>query len=447
MAMTDRAKWWDEHMLEVLRGASTTVVLKGLSFVLTFGLYVVVGRLLGPAGAGTYFLALTITTIAAVLGRVGLDTTLLRFTAANASVGDWVAVKGVYRKSLGIAMAAAGTTALLIVAGAHSSAAKLFGDAAVAGPLAVMSLSVVPLALLTLHGQSLQGLRRIRDANLVNGVGVPLLSLVGVLLLVPRWGVLGAAWAHVAACCATFAVSIWMWRRATPQLAPLAGHIATDELLQSSIPMFWVSALQLVIAWASTLSLGFWASAADVGTFGVANRTATLTSFVLIAINSIAAPKFAALYRLGDMATLGRIARNSTKLMAGLAAPVLATFVIFPRQVLGLFGDGFSGSPQVLSILALGQFVNVITGSVGYLLTMCGYERLQRNNFALCAALSVALNVLLVPRMGAMGAAIATSTTLAVQMLIAAAIVWRKLGVITVPLLNGRPISARQPLA
>jgi O-antigen/teichoic acid export membrane protein len=211
--------------------------------------------------------------------------------------------------------------------------------------------------------------------------------------------------------------------------------------------MFWVSALQLVIAWASTLSLGFWASAADVGTFGVANRTATLTSFVLIAINSIAAPKFAALYRLGDMATLGRIARNSTKLMAGLAAPVLATVVIFPRQVLGLFGDGFSGSPQVLSILALGQFVNVITGSVGYLLTMCGYERLQRNNFALCAALSVALNVLLVPRMGAMGAAIATSTTLAVQMLIAAAIVWRKLGVITVPLLNGRPISARQPLA
>jgi O-antigen/teichoic acid export membrane protein len=101
----------------------------------------------------------------------------------------------------------------------------------------------------------------------------------------------------------------------------------------------------------------------------------------------------------------------------------------------------------VLSILAIGQFVNVITGSVGYLLTMCGYERLQRNNFAVCAVLSVLLNVLLVPRMGAIGAAIATAATLAVQMLIAAAIVWRKLGVITVPLLDGRLLSAKQPTA
>ncbi len=51
------------------------------------------------------------------------------------------------------------------------------------------------------------------------------------------------------------------------------------------------------------------------------------------------------------------------------------------------------------------------------------------------------------PRLGAVGAAIATAATLAVQMLIAAAIVWRKLGVITVPLLDGRFLSAKQPAA
>ncbi len=56
-------------------------------------------------------------TIAAVLGRVGLDTTLLRFTAANATTGDWVAVKGVYRQALWIATAAAGTATLIVAAG------------------------------------------------------------------------------------------------------------------------------------------------------------------------------------------------------------------------------------------------------------------------------------------------------------------------------------------
>jgi O-antigen/teichoic acid export membrane protein len=115
--------------------------------------------------------------------------------------------------------------------------------------------------------------------------------------------------------------------------------------------------------------------------------------------------------------------------------------------VLSLFGSGFSGSAMVLSILAVGQFVNVITGSVGYLLTMSGHERLQRNNFAVCAAISVLLNIVLVPRLGAIGAAIATSTTLAVQMLIAAAIVRQKLGLITIPLLDGHAVPAKPPLA
>jgi len=330
------------------------------------------------------------------------------------------------------------------VACARWSASRLFGNEALGGPMAVMAISVVPLALLTLHAQALQGLRRMRDSNLVGFVGVPLIALLGSITLVPKWGVLGAAWGYVLACVASLVVGRWLWNRATPQLRGLKGHIDTAELLESSVPLFWVSALQLVILWASTLALGFWASAADVGRFGVANRTATLSSLALIAINSIVAPKFAALYKQGDMEALGKIARNSTKLTAAVAAPVLVCLVIFPRQVLALFGSGFADSGLVLSILALGQFVNVITGAVGSLLTMCGYERLQRNNLGVCATLCIILNVALVPRFGAVGAAVATSTTLAVQMLTAAAMVWWKLGVITVPLLASRPLPASE---
>jgi O-antigen/teichoic acid export membrane protein len=433
--------WWDEHMREVVHGASTTIVLKGLSAGLTFGLYVVVGRLLGPDGAGKYFLALTVATVAAVLGRVGLDTTILRFTAANVTTGDWVGVKGVYQKAMLIAAAASGTSALVMALSASWSA-RMFGNGALARPMAVMALSVAPLALLTLHAQGLQGLRRIPEANLVGSVGVPALSLLGVLALAPRWGLIGAAWAYGGATVVTLIIGRWLWRRATPQLTTVTGHIGTHELLDSSVPMFWVSALQLVIAWSSMLALGFWASSAEVGAFGVAHRTATLTSFVLIAVNSIAAPKFAALYKQGDLATLGRIARNSTKLMAIMASPVLAVFLLFPGQVLSVFGPGFSSATTVLCILAVGQFVNVITGSVGYLLSMCGYERLQRNNMAVCAAVCLFLNALLVPRLGAVGAAIATAATLTMQMLIAAAIVWRKLGVITIPFVDARSPAA-----
>jgi O-antigen/teichoic acid export membrane protein len=128
--------------------------------------------------------------------------------------------------------------------------------------------------------------------------------------------------------------------------------------------------------------------------------------------------------------------------MAGLASPILLLFVLFPAKVLALFGAKFAGGAPVLAILAIGQFVNVATGSVGWILIMCGYERLMRNIIIVCATATVALNFLLIPLYGVVGAALATATTLALQMLVAAALVWRKLGLVTLPVWYRRSESA-----
>ncbi|OEU69195.1 MAG: hypothetical protein BA863_00145 [Desulfovibrio sp. S3730MH75] len=110
---------------------------------------------------------------------------------------------------------------------------------------------------------------------------------------------------------------------------------------------------------------------------------------------------------------------------------------------MAIFGKQFAAGGLVLSILAVGQFVNVITGSVGFVLMMCGYERLLRNNIALCAFINLALNYLLIPSLGAIGAAIATATTLILQNLIAAGLVWWRLGIMTIPLI---PVKSRHGL-
>ena len=46
---TRGSRWWDDHMREILHGASTAFVLKGLGALLLLGVYVLLGRLLGPA--------------------------------------------------------------------------------------------------------------------------------------------------------------------------------------------------------------------------------------------------------------------------------------------------------------------------------------------------------------------------------------------------------------
>jgi O-antigen/teichoic acid export membrane protein len=120
--------------------------------------------------------------------------------------------------------------------------------------------------------------------------------------------------------------------------------------------------------------------------------------------------------------------------MAVAASPLLALFVLAPHFVMNLFGPRFAEGGPALAVLAIGQFINVVTGSVGWILIMCGYERLLRNNLAVCAAMCVGLNLLLVPRFGYLGAAVATAVTLLVQMLVAAVMVWYKLGIVTMPI-------------
>ena len=431
-------RWWDEHMREILHGASTAFVLKGLGAFLTFLVYVVLGRLLGPAEAGLYFLALTVITIAAILGRVGLDNTVLRFVAAHAATADWRAVKGVRRKASVIAILASSLASVVVIATASWVAARIFGKPELAAMLRWMAVGIVPTALLTLYAQALQGLRRIADSSFVVAVALPLSLLAGSAALVPRWGVLGAAWAYGLAASVTMLIGIWRWRLATADLRDVRGQFDTSTLLRSSTPLFWVSCFQLVISWAPTLILGALASTADVGIFSAANRTAMLTSAVLLAVNSISAPKFAALHKTGDLVTMGRVARKSAQLMAVLASPILGIFLLFPTQIMTMFGTEFASGARVLSILAVGQFINVATGSVGWMLIMCGYERLMRNNIAACAGLCVALNLLLIPTLGMEGAAIASASTLSLQMLIAAAMVWQKLGVVTLPLWYGK---------
>lgn len=67
--------------------------------------------------------------------------------------------------------------------------------------------------------------------------------------------------------------------------------------------------------------------------------------------------------------------------MVLFALPIVGFMLIFPERLMWLFGEQFKSGANLLRIFALGQFVNVMTGCVGYLLSMSGHERVLRNVF------------------------------------------------------------------
>ena len=78
----------------------------------------------------------------------------------------------------------------------------------------------------------------------------------------------------------------------------------------------------------------------------------------------------------------------------------------------GFFGSEFKDGYYALLILSVGQLVNVLSGSVGYIMTMTGRQKQAAYVLAISAALNIVMNYMLIPHFGIEGAAIATAVSL-----------------------------------
>jgi O-antigen/teichoic acid export membrane protein len=432
-------RWWssqNSHVADLLRGASIAGVLKAVSAILSFGLSVVLGRILGADAAGVYFLAVTTAMIAATIGRVGLDSAVIRIVADHASANNWAGVGSVYRTSLAIGLISSCLLATVLYFASGLLAEFVFSDATIATPIRVMAVSVVPLSLSVLVSRALLGLSCIRDSIVVLRILPTGIALAGTWLLAVQWGVNGAIAAYVIAVTVALVYGWMAWRKALARRssADQSRKIPspTRELLRSGTPLLIGALLQLVIQVSGTLMLGIWSETSDVSLFAIAWRTAVLISFVLFAVNTIAQPKFAELYARRDMESLAVTAGKATLLMTVCAAPVFLFFLFAPEFVMSAFGSDFASGGVALQILSVGQFVNVAAGSVGVLLVMSGHEREYRNTQIIAACVVLVLNVILIPSYGAVGAAIAAASALIVQNISFGYFVWARLGMLPI---------------
>lgn len=398
-----------------------------------FGYSILVARLLGVDDAGLFFLGNSVITIAVVIGRAGLDNSLVRFVAGGTDNGDWQAVRGVARAGLALSATAALATSVATWWLAPVISETAFGKPELTPTLQALSLGIVPLSLTLLYAQLLKGLSRITAHLLIFSGLVPAIASIAAIALAPRYGLIGVSAGWSAATIIALIIASLVWRRQLTRIPEVPGHFPFARLIASARPLFWMSLASVVVRWSSPLMLGIWASGADVALFTVASRTAFLTTLILIAVTSIIAPRFAAAHARGDLRELEKTARSSSAIMAFAAAPVCILFIAAPSRVLSVFGDGFQDAAPALALLAAAQFINVATGAVQYLLAMCGHEVVLRNITMVAAMAMIMLNFILIPAYGVYGAALAMMIVLIGQNLAAILVVRNRMGFWSVP--------------
>jgi len=310
-------------------------------------------------------------------------------------------------------------------------ATSIFNKPGFALVLYWMILALPSIALYTLLAMAFQGLHRPVTAILFQNLGLSSLFLVS--FSVAWWqGVLSLNAASVAALYAICALVIcslafYMWFRQAGVRFQVDNF--GDKALWSASSNLWAaSSMSLLVQWSGLLVAGIYVSAAELAFFTAAQRTAMLTSFVLMVVNMVVAPRYAKLWQQKNITEMKRLANLSTRGMIALVLPVVTVMVIFPEWIMGLFGEDFKQGAILLVIMAIGQFINVATGSVGYLLTMSGHEKDFRRVTFFAGPLTVFLSYFLIMEYGVLGAAIATAIGLSLQNLLALAMVRKRLG-------------------
>ncbi len=424
----------DEHLKEVAQKSAIAFALKIVGVALAFGFNLVLARLLGAEGVGVYSLAFTIITIAAIVGRFGLDGAVTRFVAARASESDWSGVKGVVRNALCLTLLMSLLLVLVIVVSAGWLAESVFKEESLVEPLRYMALAIVPFSFLTLYARGLQGLKDVRDSLLMQSVLIPFLGCIGLFILVPYLGVSGATITYGLSTLVALLYGVYRWNKRVERYRHEKPDFPVNKLLKSGFPLLGGMLLQQLMVSIPVLVLGVWSSTEEVGFYSIAQRTASLIGLVLIAANSIIAPKFSALYQQKDMVALDRVARQAALILTLMATPIALILLIAPKWVMTFFGPEFANAWLFLVILACGRLVGVMSGSVGILLVMTGNERTyfvaNLQSVLLCGFLCL----LLIPTWGGLGGAIAASVSLAAVNLLRVRYVWKSTGIMTLPI-------------
>lgn len=193
--------------------------------------------------------------------------------------------------------------------------------------------------------------------------------------------------------------------------------------------LFMVNGIYFYLTQVQILVLGAFSDAAETGVFAIAMRLSDLEGYMLFALNIVLAPLISKLFAEGKISELQSVITRSLWFGFAFSAPLIFCFLFFPGFFLGWFGDEFGGGNFVLVLLTLSQIVNFATGSVGYMLTMTGHQKIAIQLLVACALLATLLSFLLIPSFGKEGAAIAAAVNNVVLNVAMAIAVYRKTGI------------------
>lgn len=202
-------------------------------------------------------------------------------------------------------------------------------------------------------------------------------------------------------------------------------------LLKESNPIMLSSVTFYLLSWVSVIILGRYVTESQIGIYNAAYKIGLSVQLFMLTINIIISPRVADLYHREKYEELKKFIHHSTRIIALVTLPVALIILVFNEWLMSFFGTNFIAGSTALIILTVATFINAVSGNVDQILYMTDNQKIFFKIIIVSLIANIIINLVLIPRYGINGAAIANLITTILMNFLALMIIKRKLGYFT----------------
>lgn len=406
-----------------IRGSTLLLAGRGIGALLNLAVQVLMVRHLSKSDYGDFAYAMALMMMGAHLVGLGLERGVSRFVPIYHERRQFGAMAGTIVLAL-IAILGCGAFAIAVLMALHN----------VLGPLLAPSPLAISLTLVLVCAAPLQAIDDVlvrlfaifaspRALLFRRHLMTPSLRLAAVVALIAFQGdafFLAVVWvlAGLAGLGISLAILFGVFRKQglLAHFRPAELEIPARSVLRFSVPLLSTSGLLVARANLVVFLLGAFQSSVQVAALRAVTPLANLNQTIFDTFKLLYSPAASRLYARGDRSGINALYWRTASWIVLLSFPVLAaTFAMAEPVAVLLLGAEYADSGTILAILSSAYFLNAAFGFNALTLQVFGQVRAIVAIDAATLVISVVTSLLLIPRYGALGGAIATCTSYVVQ--------------------------------
>jgi len=403
-----------------LRGSTLLLTGRVISMVANFVIQVLIVRYLSKSDYGAFAYALSLVSLGSSLAVFGFDKTVTRFIPVYQERGEYPKVFGSLLMMVSTVFSL-GFFLVLIVFGLRGWIAESFVSDPLAVQLLILMTFLTPIqAMDSLLVGMLAIFSKPSSIFFRRYVLAPALRLLVVLLLIVfRSDVyflsIGFIFAGALGIIIYYGILVRDLRK-----QDLWKHFnlhqikfPIKEILGFSTPLLTSSFVFMARSQLVILVLEYFRSTIDVAAYRAVQPVADLNTTVIQSFALLFMPTMARIFAQRDEQAIDDLYWQSAVWITVISFPIfLLTFSLAQPLTLLLFGERYAGSGWIMAVLAVGYYFNAALGFNADTLRIYGRLRYTVMIDIIATFICLGLSMILIPRYGAIGAAIGTCGTL-----------------------------------